>query len=228
MKINKRILSGAIFILLSHGAFAHNQMFEKTQTLDIETTQSKTFVIEAGAGSMIINSVDSDKIGVNALIKQKHENDDYCLSLTETNNVIKLKSASCFHSDTVIDLNILVPKGMNLNIKDGSGSIIINDMEDVVLKDGSGSIIMSNINGSIDIKDGSGSIELTQISDNIMIEDGSGSINIQDVIGKVTISDGSGSIYVDKAQSFELIQDGSGSVHIDNVSGDIKMNGNHK
>ncbi len=152
------------------------------------------------------------------------------------------RSSSLFKS-AVINLTVTVPKNMNLNVDDGSGSMEIKDITgdlkvddgsgsmeikditgDLEVEDGSGDIKIEDIKGDVDIDDGSGKMDVGNIQGDISIEDGSGTIYVRDINGNVTVRDGSGSINITSVEkNVTLLRTGSGSVNIKNVKGKVNM-----
>ena len=125
-----------------------------------------------------------------------------------------------------IDLIINMPKDIDLDVNDGSGSIDINGMgRNIRIKDGSGGIELTDNDGSIQINDGSGSIHVRKVRQNVDIHDGSGSIDVRYVDGNLQIHDGSGSIEVDDVGGDLIIpSDGSGSIRVRNARRNVEIN----
>lgn len=121
-----------------------------------------------------------------------------------------------------IDLRVEVPRGMDADLRDGSGSISLTALGELTIDDGSGGIGVVGADGSVRIDDGSGEIELRDIAGDVEIQDGSGEMDIRDVGGSVMLTDGSGSIEVtDVMQSVRVRRDGSGSIAVSEVGGDF-------
>ncbi|MGI2059170.1 hypothetical protein ACRN9T_18575 [Shewanella baltica] len=208
---------------------------QRELTLDSQDLQG--LIAETGAGSLEI-------IGVEGLTQIKlvadiYSNDDskVILTLEKKANKAKLKAdfeQSGFNNySPYIDLKLQVPANLALDIDDGSGAILISKMTaDINVKDGSGELIINGGN-NVSIDDGSGDIEVSKISGNLTIDDGSGAIKVTDVRGNIAIDDGSGNIEVANVQSPVTITDGSGDINVFNTkgltilaagSGDVKFN----
>ncbi|MEN8618927.1 hypothetical protein [Shewanella baltica] len=208
---------------------------QRELTLDSQDLQG--LIAETGAGSLEI-------IGVEGLTQIKlvadiYSNDDskVILTLEKKANKAKLKAdfeQSGFNNySPYIDLKLQVPANLALDIDDGSGAILISKMTaDINVKDGSGELIINGGN-NISIDDGSGDIEVSQINGNLTIDDGSGAIKVTDIRGNIAIDDGSGNIKVANVQSPVTITDGSGDINVFNTkgltilaagSGDVKFN----
>lgn len=122
-----------------------------------------------------------------------------------------------------IDLTVYVPREIDLKIDDGSGYIIVENIDgSVKLDDGSGETTLRSISGDVWLDDGSGEIDISDIGGNVEIDDGSGEITVSDVRGNVRVDDGSGSIKIrGVAKDVIIEEDGSGHVDISEVKGKV-------
>ena len=211
--------------------------------LSIDTDQLKAFTLEAGAGSLEIRGEEGrSQILVKATIRTDYgeslDADDYQLTLEPKGDraVLFAKINENFRGDAQIDLDVLMPKGLTLDVTDGSGELRVENIAADVsiedgsgetevrhlsgnlrVRDGSGDLHIHTVAGKVDIVDGSGGLEVSAVGDNLSIDDGSGSIEVTHVTGLVEISDGSGDIRVDDVGDFYLRSDGSGSVELTNL-----------
>ena len=87
-----------------------------------------------------------------------------------------------------IDLTVDVPGSMDIEIKDGSGDIMIDRLiGDLEIEDGSGSIRATDIDGNVKIYDGSGSIYLDGVNRDVdIVESGSGGVEFKNIKGNVS------------------------------------------
>ena len=121
-----------------------------------------------------------------------------------------------------IDLTVLMPLGMDVDIDDSSGSMEVLGSGNLRVEDSSGSIQISGVNGSVYVDDSSGGIEIEHVSGDVDVRDGSGEIDIRDVQGTVRLSDGSGGIDVAEVEQDVIVEgDGSGSIRVRGVGGDF-------
>ncbi|MDR9767776.1 hypothetical protein RJP56_17090 [Shewanella baltica] len=212
---------------------------QRELTLDSQDLQG--LIAETGAGSLEIIGVEGlTQIKLVAdIYSNKDGNDDSKVILTLEKKANKAKLKADFEQSGVnnyspyIDLKLQVPANLALDIDDGSGAILISKMTaDINVKDGSGELIINGGN-NVSIDDGSGDIEVSKISGNLTIDDGSGAIKVTDVRGNIAIDDGSGNIEVANVQSPVTITDGSGDINVFNTkgltilaagSGDVKFN----
>ena len=128
-----------------------------------------------------------------------------------------------------IHLTVLVPLGMNVDIDDSSGDMVVSGTGDLNIDDSSGSILVEGIDGTVRIDDSSGGIDLRDVSGDVDVDDSSGGIDVFDVRGSVTVRDGSGGIEISEVDRNVLIEsDGSGGIDVSNVAGDfvVERDGN--
>ncbi len=124
-----------------------------------------------------------------------------------------------------LDLEVKVPKGVDLKVDDGSGSLEIAGVGSVRLKDGSGNALIQDISGDLQIDDGSGNLRLERISGTVRLNDGSGGIVMRGIGGDVIIEeDGSGGIEIAGVEgSVHVMDDGSGGIVVSDVTGDLRV-----
>ena len=212
--------------------------YREERELSLDAGGLQSFRVDAGAGSLSIKGVDgSDQIEVIATVlisgaegdkARQYIEDRMILTLDRSGNRARLeadfKDGMGFGKGGAIALDIRIPKGINLDIDDGSGSIEVRDTEaELLINDGSGSISASNVS-NVNLDDGSGSIELMDVSGDVRIDDGSGSIKVKRVTGSIVVDDGSGSINVADVQgNFKVVDAGSGSVNFRDVAGEVSI-----
>ena len=211
--------------------------YTEVRDLALETTGLAEFVIDAGAGSLVVTGVDgAAAIAVTATIIVEDKNDEEAQELIAKRLDLKLErdgdrailrsgfdSGWSWDGNATIDLDVRMPAGLALEVDDGSGSMTITDVTaDVFIDDGSGSMQITNA-GSVTVDDGSGSIKITTAAGDVYVDDGSGTIEIRGVGGSVKIDDGSGSIRVDDVEQDLIIKDsGSGGLTYTNVRGSVE------
>lgn len=229
-----------IVMAMFAASFAHAAWKDYTEVreLELDADGIATLDIDAGAGSIDIQGVEGlDRIVVTATIVIADSDEDDARKTIEKKMKLSLEPRADSAllvadfsdgilggwTDAKIDLEIEMPRGLALNIDDGSGSIDIKDIAaEVVIDDGSGSIDVSNVAGIV-IDDGSGSIDVNGAAGDVSITDGSGSISVRSVVGSVTIDDGSGSIKVnDVEKDLVIVDDGSGGQDFSDIRGAIE------
>ena len=252
--MNKRIvLIGALTttLLLASYAVMTDVELRASRQLELNARQLSEMHVNVGAGSLtVLGTADSDRIRVTAEVWQIKASDDYVLNLVRDGKRAVLEAdmdsgGGWFSggSGNRIDLIVDVPERLQLDIRDGSGSIDLMDIQgDVRIKDGSGSIKVRDLGGALDIEDGSGSLSVINVRGDITINDGSGSISVRDaggdldirdgsggisvkdIAGSVHVIDGSGGILVERTGGNLDIRDGSGSITVQDVAGVVRIN----
>jgi len=233
-------MRGFIVMAMFSASLAHASWsdYEEVRNLEVDAGGVSEFFIDAGAGSLTVNgSAGAKLIEVTATIQVNTGDEEKArkaiekrltLTLDQKGDRATLKSffdnGMWGGTDGSVKLEITMPTGIALRVDDGSGSIVIEDVEaDVKIDDGSGSIKIYNV-GAIDIEDGSGSIDIRNASGDVVIVDGSGSIKVEAVNGSVTIHDGSGSIDVNDIENdLIIVEDGSGGVSVSDVRGNVEL-----
>jgi hypothetical protein len=247
--------------LLPTIAFADT--FRQTRTLELPAAGVKELSVQCGAGGLTVRGiVGIDIIKVMAEIESEGGDKGEFQLLTDKLVQLDLKreyDKALLRSDILelpfenvearINLQIVVPGKMNIQIVDGSGEIGVNNIlgdlkidDDsgaihieniagrILIKDGSGDIEIEEVTGSIEISDGSGEIAIQHATGDVLIRDTSGGIEINDIGGNVTVSDGSGSIDIYRVRKNVYIREaGSGKLEVDGVQGKVTIrNGEEK
>ena len=224
-----------VLILLVAAGFA----FETEKTLSLPAVGLKALRIDCGAGKLDVAGADGlDRIEVRAEIHAERVSQskmedflkDHVKLLLEKRGdravlVVNIEErwGFLFSGGAWIDLTVRVPKNLALEIDDGSGDMVVEDVAgDVAIDDGSGDIRVARLGGRLEIDDGSGDIDVRDVAGEIAIDDGSGEIKVLQAGGNVRVDDGSGDITIDGVGGDVLIEDaGSGDVKIDNAKGRV-------
>ncbi|MCK4557907.1 MAG: DUF4097 family beta strand repeat protein [Candidatus Aminicenantes bacterium] len=229
-----KIIFLAVFFLCATSLFAHREVKE----LSLSAQGIEKLEIDCGAGFLKVYGKEGLKeIRVEAEIvldgKSEKSAEEFIqkyldLSLEKRGSRAVLTSGfesyrSMFSfGNKVVNLTVNMPKDMNLDVDDGSGSIRIEDIAgEVKVDDGSGSMEIMNIKGNLEVDDGSGEIDVEEINGNVSVDDGSGEISIEGVSGDVSVDDGSGSMIIRNIEGSVTVRDGSGSITIDGVEKDV-------
>ena len=236
----KLLLSFYFMFFFANFSATDQDDYTKKKTLSLSAGNISKFEINCGSGSLEIRGDKrADKIEVFATIKVRNARrnraeelieEDLELTLEKKGNravlISKYQRGSFFRRNTQIsvDLVVTIPRELDLDIDDGSGSIEIRDINgDIYIEDGSGGLKIKNIRGNVEIDDGSGQLDIYNIEGDVEVDDNSGSMDIRDVDGSVIVSDGSGSIYISGVgKNVTIRADGSGGVRIRNVKGDVR------
>ncbi|WP_395374048.1 hypothetical protein [Marinicella sp. W31] len=238
--MNKAILIVAgivgLNVLSAHGWAGKKLSFERDLSLDADGISE--FKVDAGAGVLILTGESVEEITVRATIKS-HDADDVDelkdmaakyldLNLEENGRRAKLTSLvenKWFGNNNMsVDLEITIPRDMNVEIRDGSGSMEVMNIDgDLDIDDGSGSMFVKDITGEVFIDDGSGEMDIINIGSDLKIDDGSGSLKIDNVAGSVRVDDGSGELVAYGIGGDFTVDDGSGSIKIEDLKGEFNL-----
>jgi hypothetical protein len=241
MKLQTLLIVIILIIAWFFAMDASSYQAEKEFNLNLQAEGIKMFEIDCGAGYLRVKGVEGLKqIEVNATLVTKGIDDD---DLEEfKNKYVKLKleqdgkkarliseiksgfsvSSLFKRKEARINLDVRIPKNLDLEIDDGSGSIEVSGVNgNVEVDDGSGSIEIANIKGWVNIDDGSGSTIVENIGGKVKVNDGSGTIKITDVGGDVDVDDSSGTVSIYDIQGSVVVDDGSGGIVIDGVEKDV-------
>ncbi len=230
----------ALMLVLMAAAAVAALGFEKAQTLTLPAEGITKIEITAGAGSLTVTGADAAKAvevkagivvgGVSDKDMEEYIKDHVELELRKSGSTavlvgrIREHGFSFFPRDARIDLTVTVPKGLAVEIDDGSGGLAVGGVTGGVrIKDGSGEIEVRDIAGGLWIDDGSGGIEVDNVQGNVEIIDGSGETDVRNVTGDLSIDDGSGGISLRKIGGTVTVEDGSGSLTIDDVGKDVRI-----
>ncbi|MGD2088455.1 MAG: hypothetical protein PVH61_19920 [Candidatus Aminicenantes bacterium] len=242
MKLQTLLIVIILIIAWFFAMDASSYQAEKEFNLNLQTEGIKMFEIDCGSGYLRVKGVEGLKqIEVNATLVTKGIDDD---DLEEFKNkyvklrleqdgkkarlISEIKSrslSSLFKRKSAhINLDVRIPKNLDLEIDDGSGSMEVSGVDgNVEVDDGSGSIEIVDIKGWVKIDDGSGSTTLENIGGKVNVNDGSGTIKITDVGGDVDVDDSSGTISIYNIQGSVVVDDGSGGIVIDGVDKDVNI-----
>lgn len=155
-------------------------------------------------------------------LESRRENDTVYLTVVLGSSMGDLFS---FHRYAYLDLDIAVPRNVELEVTDTSGDLELSDVGVTRVEDSSGDQLLTNINGDLRITDSSGVIRVMSVAGNVEIEDSSDNIDLEDVRGDVKIiSDSSGHIAIAKvAGNVEVMEDSSGDITVRDVKQNVKI-----
>ncbi len=232
----------SIFLILSFFSLTTSakQPHSFDRNLAINAGNTKNVFIDVGAGTLFVKGEDVHEITIHAKVHSKEYNtiDDLqeafenkmIFSLDETKSTIVFKAITkkklfmMNNSNIAVDVDIIVPINMNVEIDDSSGSMKIVDINgNLEVDDGSGSTLINNIGGNLAIDDGSGNLTIDTIDGDVAIDDGSGTQTLSNITGSVIIDDGSGKINITNVSGNVTIDDGSGSINVEQLAGNFKL-----
>lgn len=123
-----------------------------------------------------------------------------------------------------IDLIVKVPKGIELEVYDGSGKVEVRQItNDLYIEDNSGNIVIEQVSGKMKIVDAAGKITLRDLKNDVTVHDQGGKLWMENIQGNVDIKDTSGDLTVQNIQGNLSIKDTSGKIIVKNVSKALKI-----
>lgn len=223
--------------LMSSVAWADSCDYSRDINFDVDASGLEQVILDLGAGHLVVGQAENvNQVSVRARAcadsRRRLESTDLVQNrrgdrLTISSDIEDSLSFSLFNEDyAYIDVDILLPPGLVLEIEDGSGEVRIDGVEaELRIEDGSGDISIRRHQGLVEIDDGSGSIDLDDIAGAVWLVDGSGDIDVHHVSGNVHVpSDGSGSIRIRDVRGNVMIDDdGSGSISVHSITGDMTV-----
>jgi len=235
--MKKIALISAITLVSLSAISGDNMKFERS--LEMSKDRLSAVEFDVGAGSLDIVGTTGDQIRINATI----ESDDFrdmsdLIEAFEDKMIFSIERQSEYamvyakakdskmswgkSKNIMINLEVELPRGMDLVIDDGSGSINIENIDgELNIDDGSGSITLTDIGNDVQIDDNSGSIKITDVNGNLSIDDDSGSVDMKNITGTVDIEDGSGSINAKGIGGDFKVDDGSGDINVKSLAGEF-------
>lgn len=250
--MNKILLISAC--LFATGLQASDCEFEKSIDEQLDLTGAEVLSISAAAGDLEVSGVgggSTARIKGRLCVSDKDWLNGSGISVSsgrEASIAVDLpgiESSWSFINQAYayLDLDIEVPEGTVLDVRDSSGNLSIHSVGSVSVKDSSGDIEIENISGSAVVSDSSGDIVFRDIEGDVTIEsdssgdirgtgidgsvlvrsDSSGDIRFRDVGKDYTVErDSSGDIIADGVGgNFNVLSDGSGEIEASNVQGDV-------
>lgn len=215
-----------VMVLLPVVVLADSCSYEEQIAFTVPSANIAKLDISAGAGSLTVSSSPSaTEISVSAVVcaSRKSGLEGMGIEHIVQGNTqflwtkIEDQQGGFFSSGyAFINLEVTVPAGLAVDIKDGSGELSVSGTGDLNVVDGSGEARIFAIAGNVKVKDGSGELTIEDVQGNVDVDDGSGDIDIVQVAGAVTVRDGSGDIDVREVQlEVTILEDGSGDVNVD-------------
>ncbi len=199
--------------------------------LDLEGVRSIRLVTQAGALSAT-GSADATMLTAQgrACASSRALLDDVRLTSARDGDVLVLRTevprASLFFARAYLDLVVVLPDTLPLEIDDGSGEVVVAGIASLRLTDGSGDVRVDDVAGDVVLEDGSGDVAIHDVAGSVeVLRDGSGDIDLTRVGGSVEVArDGSGDIDVNGVGGSVWIgDDASGGIRIEDVRGDVRI-----
>ncbi|MFT7525619.1 MAG: DUF4097 and DUF4098 domain-containing protein YvlB [Arenicella sp.] len=232
-KLSYSLLSIAVLGLMITAAHAGDCEHSRNLERSLELNSLNQLSVEAGAGILVIQGESGQK---NITIKAKLCSSDKDI-LDEMDVVARLtdekvqivtrfpKSSWLNNKSAHIDLSLVVPSSMSLEVKDSSGEANVSNVAALDMQDSSGRLEIEKIAGDLKVTDSSGELVIRGVGGDVELTDSSGGIYVKNIEGSLLIvADSSGEIEVkDVAKDVTIERDSSGSIEVKNVGGDFTV-----
>lgn len=221
-------------VLMAPALQAWECKYEKSIDQELDLAGSETLKVLASAGELDIKATSGDTARITGKVCVSDEDwlEDSGVSAKGGRNAeiaVQLPNANSGwgrNSYASLDLELEVPEGLALDVKDSSGELSIEGVSSVVVHDSSGDIEIVDVQGNVSLNDSSGDIDLERIGGNVtVVSDSSGDIRGDSVEGTVLVmKDSSGNIrFTDVGQDFIVERDSSGNITAKGVGGDFRV-----
>ncbi len=222
-------------VLVSPSLFAWDCEHEQKLDQVLDLSGSETLAVNAVAGDLEIRAGSGDEAVIRGTVCVSEEEwlEDVRVVTEGGRNAeitVVVPSTSGWsitgNKYAYVDLELKVPAGIALEVKDSSGDAEISGVASVSVSDSSGDLEVSDIAGGVIIKDSSGDIELEDIGGDVTIaSDSSGDIEGDRIEGNVLIEqDSSGGIHFSGVgENFTVERDSSGDIFAEDVGGDFTV-----
>ena len=121
-----------------------------------------------------------------------------------------------------IDITVMLPEDVWLDIKTGSGDVDIDDRTAPVdISTGSGDVVAARMGDGFGMSAGSGDLHIDSVTGPFKFSAGSGDVTAGSVKGRVEISLGSGDVDIDEITGNIKVSTGSGDIGVGTLDGDL-------
>jgi hypothetical protein len=219
-----------LFSACSRLAFADGCLHEATREASVAVDGATNVRVVAGAGSLnVVGKAGMSAVEAHGTACAEEESQLDGIRLIAERRGDTLWIESVFDESVAntgnrgLSFTVELPDSLPLDVKDGSGSLKINNVGALRLIDGSGEASISGVQGDLTVEDGSGSLTVRNVQGPVDIEDGSGSLDVEQINGDLTVRDGSGGVSIRHVVGTVRMRDGSGGIGVDDVEGDLTI-----
>jgi hypothetical protein len=234
MTMHIRLPLFLISSLVCGSALADRCEYERLESVTRDLDSIASIELNALAGELDIQSHSDNELAIRGRIctDSKDYLKDIKLEVEQSDDrlvvtVIIPPRDSFWDPDyALMTLEVELPAGKPIHIRDSSGDIILRGISAASINDSSGKIKGVNLQSSTIIQDSSGDVVIRGLKGSITVTDSSGDVDLADITGDVDIvADGSGAIDISKTGGYVLVgQDGSGDIDINNAGGNVTVN----
>jgi DUF4097 and DUF4098 domain-containing protein YvlB len=219
--------------LLCSSAIADRCEYERYESATRDLDSITSIKLNALAGDLDIQSQTANELAIKGRICTESEKylDDIKLEVEKSGEVlivtviIPYRDSSWDPDYAYVDLEVELPAGMPIHIKDSSGDMSLRGISAASINDSSGKIKGVDLRSDSSIQDSSGDVVIRGLKGSVTVTDSSGDLDFADVTGNVdVVADGSGAIDISRTGGYVLVgRDGSGDIDIDNAGSDVTV-----
>jgi len=234
---NKTIFSTALLAFLFSGQALAKCEFQRDIDQVLSLSDVELIKISVNAGDLEVHGHKSSNeilIKGRACASTAGRLDEIQLQAEQQGNQAEIKTlmpntknSSWFGKNAYafVDLEIMLPKTIALEVSDSSGDLSISHVATLSLEDSSGDLEIAHVSGDLTVDDSSGGIDIEHVLGSVSVSDSSGGIDISDVGKNVLIrADSSGDIYIKNVKAgVHIKRDSSGSIYVKDIGGDFRV-----
>ncbi|MGC0332252.1 hypothetical protein RKD23_005242 [Streptomyces sp. SAI-170] len=223
--VRTAVIAGAVALVVGGLAGCASSGDDKKPESRSFALEGRTLTIDSEDSALEIVAVDGgqrDSVEVTRWFDgQVVLGDSPDISWAMADDRLKLRvDCSGFIADCEARHRIEVPRGIEVKVEDGDGSVEASGFHDALsIRTGDGSVRVSDSTGPLDLRTGDGSIRAETTARQVNAETGDGSIHLDlgavpDVV-KTRTGDGSVHLELPRATYHVTTRTGDGSVHVD-------------
>ncbi|EOZ97008.1 hypothetical protein A33Q_1926 [Indibacter alkaliphilus LW1] len=195
--------------------------------VDVNKSYSGISKIEVNGGALEIayeGNTSQSEVSVDAFLESNNHDQDIIFvtmgDVLKISHKVNASGSGWKNMRTKGHIRISGPKNMELEMRGGSGTVLVDNVkaELTSIQVGSGKVTARNIIGQVETKAGSGNISLHNIQGDIAGSVGSGNAKIEDVMGNVKYSSGSGGITAKNIEGLLSVSLSSGNAKLENIA----------
>lgn len=199
--------------------------------IDVSADGVKRLLVSNSLGKIDVSRGSEDDIKIEANITMQNNDEAYAKSLEDS--AVKISKGSEIRVSTTnyndsriknvyIDYVIKVPEGIEVDVDNSFGDIIVREIaSNVNIENSNGRITAGNIGGDLKVKNSFGAIEINDTGGNVTASGSNGGIFIKNTKGNIEVNNSFGSIDVQIAGGDVKARGDNGRIFIEAPAGDV-------
>lgn len=199
--------------------------------LNVSAAGAKKLLVSNSMGKIDVSKGSGNDIKIEANITMQNNDEAFAKSLADSAVEIsrgsEIKISTADYNDNriknvYIDYVIKVPEGMEVDVDNSFGDIIVREISsNVSIENSNGKITAGNIGGDLRVKNSFGAIEVNETGGNVTAEGSNGGIFIKNTKGNVEVNNSFGSIEVQITGGDVKARGDNGRIFIEAPTGDV-------